>query len=550
MTRRDNWPADPSEFGTLYDTFRKTVETWPDNDAYCAPAMAGRSYHPAGKTYTWAETGAAVEQLRNKYMDAGYGPGHRVSILFDQRPEFFFHYYALNGLGCSVVPINPDYRPDEIAYVVEHSESILVLAVEHRMGDIKTVSDQLGGKFARVVFDEAGDNLPEAWSPAGSFLPDGSTEAGLLYTSGTTGRPKGCVLTNEYFHTFGSWYVTRGGLLSMRDGSERMYNPLPLHHANCLSISAPAMLLTGGCLVFPDRFHASTWWDDIVACEVTAVHMQGIIPNLLLKLPVHPGEKTHRVRFGLCAGVEPSHHEGFEQRFGFPLVEMWAMTETGRLLTDNVEPRLIHTRAFGKPVPGLEAAIFNDQDQPCPDNTPGELVIRHNAETPRKGFFSGYLKNEEATEDAWRKGWFHTGDVAMRDATGMFYFLDRMKNIIRRSGENIAAAEVEACLTAHDKVKQVAVLAAPDELRDEEVYACVVASRPDDAGPGLAEELLDWCIERMAYFKAPAWYLFVDTLPTTTSQKVRKVEIFPNEVDPRDADGAIDLRPRKKKPAA
>ena len=137
----------------------------------------------------------------------------------------------------------------------------------------------------------------------------------------------------------------------------------------------------------------------------------------------------------------------------------------------------------------------------------------------------------------------------------MLYFVDRKKNIIRRSGENIAAAEIEACLTSHDKVKQVAVLAAPDEVREEEVMACVIAKSPDDvanaeACDALARELFDWCYERMAYFKAPGWVLFVDKLPTGTSAKVQKIHIFPAGTDPRQQPGAIDLRKLKKQKKA
>ena len=327
-----------------------------------------------------------------------------------------------------------------------------------------------------------------------------------------------------------------------------MYNPLPLHHANCLSISAPAMLIGGGCLIFPDRFHASTWWHDLVACRVTAVHMQGIIPNILLKLPPAPEERQHRVRFAFCAGIEPSHHAAFEERFGFPVVEFWAMSETGRYITDNVEPRLLHTRAFGRPAPGLEARVVGEDDRELEDGQPGELVVRHSAVAPRKGFFSGYLKDPTTTEKAWRGGWFHTGDTAVRDASGMFYFLDRKKNIIRRAGENIAAAEVEACLTAHPRVRQVAVIAVPDEVREEEVMACVVAQDPAEAGEPLAHALTSWSLERLAYFKAPAWYLFVDSLPTGTSQKVQKISLFPPGIDPRGQAGVIDLRRVKKAP--
>jgi crotonobetaine/carnitine-CoA ligase len=548
---------DALPYGTLYASLQRAAARYPHRSAYAVPPMAGRAYHPDGWEITWAQTLAEVERKKTVYAAAGYGKGHRVAILFDQRPEFFFHYYALNALGVSVVPINPDYRRDEIRYLVQHSESSLTVGIDARAQDLRAVSAELGGHSPFVSFDRFPDSLPAPATPTQPGTVDATTEAALLYTSGTTGRPKGCILTNEYFHSFGACYASLGGRLAMREGEERLYNPLPLHHANCLSVAAPAMLLTGGCLIFPDRFHASTWWRDLIATRATAAQFQGIIPNILLKLPPVPEERAHQVRFALCAGIEPTHHEVFEQRFGFPVVEMWAMSETGRLISDNHEPRSIHTRAFGRPNPWVEARAVDEQGQEVPANQPGELVIRHSAATPRKGFFSGYLKNAEATEEAWRNGWFHTGDAVMRDENGMFYFLDRKKNIIRRSGENIAAAEVEACLTAHDKVKQVAVLAAPDEVREEEVMACVIAKPGIDVGDEtarstLARELFDWCFTRMAYFKAPGWILFVDSLPTGTSAKVQKIHIFPAGTDPRTQPGALDLRALKshKKPPA
>ncbi|UCH47463.1 MAG: AMP-binding protein [Betaproteobacteria bacterium] len=542
---------DASKYGTLYQSLQRTAEKFGDRPAYVVPPLAGRTYHPDGWQVSWAETLAAVEEKKRIYAQAGYGLGHRVAILFEQRPEFFFHYYALNSLGVGIVPINPDYRVDEIRYVVEHSEASLALCVDHRLNEMNVVAEQIGNGLPVVSFDNFPAVLPSPKTPAQSGTPGPETEAALLYTSGTTGRPKGCILTNEYFHTFGACYLSLGGRLDFREGRERLYNPLPLHHANCLSISVPAMLLNGGCLIFPDRFHASTWWQDLVATRATAVQFQGIIPNILLKLPVCAQEREHQVRFALCAGVEPSQHEVFEKRFGFPVVEMWAMTETGRLISDNHEPRSIHTRAFGRPNPWIEARAVDESDRDVPANVPGQLIIRHSEATPRKGFFSGYLKNEQATEEAWRNGWFHTGDAVVRDESGMFYFVDRKKNIIRRSGENIAAAEIEACITSHDKVKQVAVIAAPDEVREEEVMACVIAKSPDDVTDAtereaLAGELFDWCYERMAYFKAPGWILFVDSLPMGTSAKVQKIHIFPAGTDPRQQPGAIDLRKRKK----
>mgnify|MGYP002621989243 CR=1 FL=1 len=542
---------DASNLGTLYKSLQRAAARFGDRAAYAVPPMAGRAYHPEGWEVTWAQTLAAVEEKKRIYAAAGYGYGHRVAMLFDQRPEFFFHYYALNALGASVVPINPDYRADEIRYGVEFAEASLAISIDSRLAEMESVAKEIGGGLPVVSLERFPDRLPAPPRPAKAGTPGPDTEAALLYTSGTTGRPKGCVLTNEYFHSFGSCYLQLGGRLAFREGETRLLNPLPLHHANALSVSAPALLLCGGCLIFPDRFHASTWWKDLIATRANAVQFQGIIPNILLKLPPCPEERQHGIEFSLCAGVEPSQHEVFEQRFGFPVVEMWAMTETGRLISDSIEPRAIHTRAFGRGNPWVEIRVVDEQGRDVPANQPGEMIIRHSAQTPRKGFFSGYLKDPAAPEEAWRGGWFHTGDAVMRDESGMHYFVDRKKNIIRRSGENIAAAEIEACLNSHDKVKQVAVIAAPDEVREEEVMACVIAKSPDDgagedARNALAQSLFDWCYERMAYFKAPGWVLFVDKLPTGTSAKLQKIAIFPAGTDPRQQPGAIDLRAQKK----
>jgi crotonobetaine/carnitine-CoA ligase len=175
------------------------------------------------------------------------------------------------------------------------------------------------------------------------------------------------------------------------------------------------------------------------------------------------------------------------------------------------------------------------------------LVVRHSAERPRHGFFSGYLKNEKATEEAWREGWFHTADVVRQDASGMLFFVDRKKHIIRRAGENIAAAEIEAVLQTHNAVAQVAVVAAPDELREEEVLACVVPMPGIMPDAALAQALFELCNARLAYFKAPGWVLFLDRLPTTGTQKVQKTQIFRPDEDPRRRAEIIDLRGRKRR---
>lgn len=539
--------ADPHTLGTLYDSLARAAQRFPDRPAYMVPPMPGRAYHPDGVTYSWRETLDEVNRVYEIYRSAGYGLGHRVAILFDQRPEFLFHYLALSRLGCSVVPVNPDYRHDEIEYLLAHSEASLAVAIGSRLSQVQDAARSCRNVVAVLSLERFPQSLPAPRTVPAAGTPDAGTEVALLYTSGTTGRPKGCVMSNEYFHTFGLCYVTRGGVMAIGEGVERLYNPLPLHHANCLSISVSAMLLTGNCLVFPDRFHASTWWRDIVECGITVVQFQGIIPNVLLKLPFDERETRHRVRFALCAGCEPEHHVDFEARYGIPLVEMWSMSEVGRLVTDQVEPRATDTRAFGRPAPGIEIIVVDESDREVPVGTPGQLLIRHSAAQPRKGFFSGYLKNETATEEAWKGGWFHTGDIVVRDASNRHYFVDRLKHIIRRAGENIAPAEVEACLVLHPQVHQAAVIAVPDEVREEEVMACIVPKESVSDPVRFATELIAFCTERLAYFKAPAWYLFLDKLPTTSSQKLQKIDLFADG-DPRNKPGAVDLRAFKKKP--
>ena len=533
---------------TVFAAFMTTAAAAPDNPFLCVPPGAGRAAGADSVELSYRQSREKILACRDAYATAGYGPGHRVGLLLDNRPEFFTHYLALNGLGVGIVPINPDYRLDELFYLMDHSEADLAVALPARMSDLEAVARKRDKPLPVVAPDLAGRRLPRPRVAAQSDAPGLATECSLLYTSGTTGRPKGCILTNFYYLNSGAWYRDLGGHVTFEYGRERLLNPLPLFHMNAQAISATCMILTAGCLVLPGRFSPSRWWPDVVASRATVIHYLGVMPPLLLNQAPTPDERQHRVRFGIGAGIEPELHEAFEKRFGLPLIEVWGMTETGRIYADAFEPRQIHTRAFGRPRGGLEARVVDERDQDVPPGTEGELLVRWGgADGPRHGFFSGYLKNPEATEDAWRGGWFHTGDVVRGMPDGMLVFVDRKKNIIRRSGENIAAAEVEATLQAHDAVGQVAVIAVPDELRDEEVMACIV-TMPGVAGdPATAERLVRWCLDRLAYYKVPGWVLFVDALPTTGTQKVQKAQIFPPGTDPRGQAGAIDLRSLKKR---
>jgi acyl-CoA synthetase (AMP-forming)/AMP-acid ligase II len=532
---------------TVYDAFAATASAAPEHVFLCAPPAPSRSYHPHGVEYTYGQVRDEVARLRPQYAAAGFGHGHRVALLLENRPEFFFHYLALNALGCGIVPINPDYRHDEMLYQMEHSEADLAVVIAARVGDLEAVARARQQTLPVVNAEDWPSALPMPRVAPRGGAPDLDTECSLLYTSGTTGRPKGCVLTNRYYLTSGAWYRDMSGFVVIERGRDRILNPLPLYHMNCQALTATCVMLTANCLILPERFSPTRWWKDVVATRATIVHYLGVVPPMLLNQPIAPEERAHAVKFGIGAGVEPELHEAFEKRFGFPLIEAWGMTETGRVTMVNREPRMIHTRAFGRPFGGLEARVVDDADREVSRGTEGELVVRWaGPEGPRHAFFSGYLKDDRATEDAWRGGWFHTGDVVRQDDGGMLYFVDRKKNIIRRSGENIAAAEIEAVLQAHDAIAQVAVLAVPDEVREEEVMACIVPMPGVAADAEFAERLFEWCMQRLAYFKAPGFVLFVASLPTTGTQKVQKTLIFPKGEDPRRRPGVIDLRERKR----
>jgi hypothetical protein len=235
------------------------------------------------------------------------------------------------------------------------------------------------------------------------------------------------------------------------------------------------------------------------------------------------------VRFGFGAGVDPLHHAAFEERFGFPLLEAWAMTETGAAacIMANQEPRHVGTRCFGRAEPFVETRVVAEDGSDVGAHVAGELLVRASGAEPRKDFFLGYLKQEAATEEAWAGGWFHTGDVVRRGAEGDFHFVDRSKNVIRRSGENISAAEVESVLNLHLAVAASAVAATPDPVRGDEVLACIVLRKASHlpVPEQIAASIVRHAMDRLAYFKAPGYVAFVDALPLTGSQKIQRADL-------------------------
>ena len=492
------------------------------------PETAGIYGIAAGET-SYAQAQERIDGQRAAYAAAGYGHGHRVGLLLENRPAFFWHWFALNGLGVSVVPINADLRAAELEYLIAHSEIALAVALPQRHDTLRAAARAAGRPMQVMGADSSPPPALVAAPLAGQPITLRS-ECALLYTSGTTGRPKGCILPNRYFLHAGEWYAGIGGLAQLHIGEERMLTPLPLVHMNAMAYSTLAMVLTGGCLIPLDRFHPRTWWASVRASRATVVHYLGVMPAMLMKAAATAADRQHRVRFGFGAGVDRSLHAPFEERFGFPLLEAWAMTETGAgaVVIANREPRHVGTSCFGREGDDVEVQLVADSGRPAGVDVPGELLVRHAGADQRAGFFAGYLKDPSATDEAWAGGWFHTGDIVRRGADGQLHFIDRRKNVIRRSGENISAVEVESVLLQHPRVQAAAVSAVPDAVRGDEVLACIVSdgvAADAVSRRAAASDIVQWCLARLAYYKAPGYVAFVDGLPLTTSQKVQRGEL-------------------------
>lgn len=531
---------------TVYQAFVQTCDAFRHNPFLHIDATTAAAYSIRAEEIAYTEARGVVERLVERYRLAGYGHGHRVGLLLENRPDFLMHWLALNALGVSVVPLSPNLRQAELAYLVQDSEVILAVAPETRLTGLREVMSRTGLEVALAT--------PDALPPVQVPAPIGSkigveSECALLYTSGTTSRPKGCMLSNAYFLAAGRWYIDAGGLCTVRVGEDRLLTPLPMVHMNAMAFSTMAMIMAGGCIIPLDRFHPTKFWESVRTSRASIVHYLGVMPAMLLQSAPSLSDRDHQVRFGFGAGVDRRLHAAFEERFGFPLVEAWAMTETGAgaCIVANHEPRYVGTNCFGRPTTAVEVRIIDDDRREAEE---GELFVRAAGCDGRRGFFTGYLKDPALTEQVWTDGWFHTGDVVRRGADGSLFFVDRKKNIVRRSGENIAAVEVESVLRGHPDIRDVAVAPAPDELRGEEVLACIVprghvrnASRP-----ALAESIVRWALRELSYHKVPGWVAFVDQLPLTATEKLNRGELKSMARGMPGTPACIDTRLLKQRP--
>ncbi len=525
--------------GALWGAFDETWRRHAANEFLHLPATV----HGQVATWSYSSAREAIDRITRRLEDAGVQAGHRIGLALDNRPEFFLYFLALNRIGASVVPVNAAMSREELSYVLSHADVAAVLADERHLESLRAALPAQVALWAESGRQAAAAFLGKPMAAA--------SEAALLYTSGTTGRPKGCILTQEYFEQLGRLYLGIGGYCSFRPGVERLITPLPVTHMNALGCSLMAMLLSGGCLIQLDRFHPSSWWRSLRLSRATCFHYLGVMPAMLLRAPASAEDDlSGTLRFGFGAGVDPRHHAAFERRFGVPLIEAWAMTETGAgaWITASEEPRHVGERCFGRAPAGLQWRVVRDQGTDAACGEPGELWVRRAGENPRAGFFGGYYKDQAGTDAAWREGWFHSGDIVRVDAQGSFFFVDRLKNVIRRSGENIAAVEVESVLLQHPAVQACAITAVADEVRGEEVFAVVVLQAAARPAAATARELQAHCLDALSYFKAPGYFSFVPELPQTASQKLARGQVKQLAAECLDGGQAIDLRGAKKRP--
>lgn len=447
----------------------------------------------------------------------GIQKGDRVGLFLRNCPEFLYSWFGLNKIGAVMVPINTGLKRDETAYILSNSGCRGVIAESE---NIETVIIPAVEKSPSVEWIAGkGELAKEGILPFGRFLEDKTyletvrwpedDMAAILYTSGTTGAPKGVMCPHRYYsnigQTFGQW-------LNLTP-EDRMLTLLPLFHMNAQTTSTIGSLSLGASLVLLEGFHPDTFWKDVCRYGATVFNYLGSILPILIKLPVNLEEKNHRVRLGVGAQADPNLIETYEKRWGLSIIELYGMTEIGGTCNP------IEGKRFGScgvPFAGNEIRIVDDQGQVLPTGETGEIIVRGPSMT------LGYWQNPEETAKTYREGWVFTGDMGYQDQDGFLYFVARKKDIIRRSGENISAVEVENVVMGHPKIVEAAALPVPDPIRDEEVKIYVVlqdGETPETVSP---EEIVRWCQERMAKFKVPRYIEYRDSIPKTETQKVHK----------------------------
>lgn len=473
----------------------------------------------AGETrWTFAQTAAIAAASAQALVDAGIKPGDRVALMCSNRPEFLQVYLGCAWLGAIAVPINTALRGFQLSHIFSNSRPALLVVEAQFAAAIDSVEADselpprtwiIGAAAGAIDARLSAGPLPAlgAAAPAGAVRP-GDTVA-ILYTSGTTGPAKGvCCPQAQLFW----WGIYSARALGIREG-DVLFTTLPLFHTNALNAFYQA-LLNGCTYVLEPKFSASGFWAAARRHNATVGYLLGAMASMLLAQPKGADDLTHRMRVALGGGVPPQIHGPFRERFGVPLVDGYGSTETNFVFAGAIPSDRPGT--MGYLADGIEARIVDENDSVLPDGQAGELVLR--AREPF-AFATGYFGMPEKTVEAWRNLWFHSGDRVVRDPDGHYRFIDRMKDSIRRRGENVSSWEVEQVIQSHPAVAACAIYPLPSELGEDEVAAAILPE------PGQALEPVDivrHCEGQIAYFAIPRYVRILSQMPLTENGKIKK----------------------------
>ena len=426
------------------------------------------------------------------------------------------------------MPVNTASSASELEYLAAHSESRLIFTQADQVDLARQGRDRCPRVEEVVV---CGDGAP---SPAVDFgrlaaecpdtAPEGpapapTDEAAILYTSGTTARPKGVLVTHANYLCAGET-VARAMRLTPED---RHLVVLPLFHGNAQYYSTMSALVTGASIALMARFSASRFFDQAIAHRCTVSSLFAAPIRMVLAQPRRPEHAANDLRVVIFAqSVTPAQLADWEERFRAPLLQLWGMTETmGPPLMNPLDGER-RNQSMGLPAPGYATRLVDESGRPVARGEIGQIVVRGE---PGVSLMKGYYRNPDATAETIRDGWLWSGDNARQDADGYYHFVDRAKDMIKRSGENVAASEVEAVVREHPDVFDCAVIGVPDEMRDEAILAVVVprsGAGEQSAAQLTQEAVIDWCRQRLAGFRVPQFVRFRAELPRTAVGKVQK----------------------------
>jgi crotonobetaine/carnitine-CoA ligase len=498
----------------------------------------------AGRELSYKQCDALCGTAARSLADLGVGRGDLVAILLPNCPEMVVTWFAANRIGAVAAPVNTAFRGPSLAHVLNLTGAAVLVVDDSLLGALTSVHNELTTVRTLVVrgdHDGASALFPQ-WtvlpysvlaSPSAPLLKaplppaHGPADPALvLFTSGTTGRSKGCLLSHRFAVRQAELMVRN---FRLRD-DDVLYCPFPLFHLDATVMTVMPALVLGATAAIGERFSASGFWPEVRAMGATVFDFMGATLTILHKRQSHVDDRSHSIRLGWGVPM-PEFASSFEERFGVTLVEAYGSTDVGvPIYSDPDLPR--RPGACGRPIPAYDVRLVDSADRFVPVGSVGEIVVRPN----EPGLINdGYLGMPAASLEARRNLWFHTGDLARQDADGYIYFVGRLSDSIRRRGENISAFEVEEVVTSHPDVLEAAAYGVPSDLMEEDVMVAVVP-RPGHAVDPL--DLVAFCASRMARHMVPRYVDAVSALPKTPTEKVEKHVLRSRGVTPTAWDGA------------